>query len=151
MVSAITMTSAVVSWTVPSLTVQQMYYVEYGSDADSLNLRTDHIASDSLLDDQTYTATLSALDDGTTYYVRVVATFSDVYLYSSTESFTTIASRKTLFSQHYTFNFIQLPSYSSRRTSTEFQCFSSRRESHILMGRTGGRQPHPVLRPCLHC
>ena len=151
MVSGITMTSAVVSWTVPSLTEQQMYYVEYGSDADSLNLRTGPIASDSPLDDRTYTATLSALDDATTYYVRVVATFSDVYLYSSTESFTTIAPRKMLFSQHYTFNFIQLPSYSSRRTSTEFQCFSSRRESHILMGRTGGRQPHPVLCPCLHC
>ena len=85
-----------------------MYYVEYGSDADSLSMRIDPIASDSLLDDETYTVTLSGLDDATTYYVRVVATFSDVYLYSSTESFTTIASRKTLFSEHYTFNFIQL-------------------------------------------
>jgi hypothetical protein len=92
MVSGITMTSALVSWTVPSLTEQQMYYVEYGSDADSLSMRTDPIASDSLLDDETYTVTLSGLDDATTYYVRVVATFSDVYLYSSTESFTTIAS-----------------------------------------------------------
>ena len=94
MTSAITMTSAIVSWVVPSLTEQQMYYVEYGTEVDSLSLRTDPIASESPLPDQTYTVTLSGLNDGTTYYIRVVAMFTDVYLYSSTESFTTIASRK---------------------------------------------------------
>ena len=94
MVSAITMNSATVSWTIPSLTEQQMYYVEYGTDPDSLNLRTDTTASDSLLDGQMYSIPLNGLDDATTYYVRVVATFSDVYLYSTVESFTTIAARK---------------------------------------------------------
>ena len=93
-VFAITMSSAMVSWIIPSLTEQQTYYVEYGSDVDSLNLQTDPITSATLLPDESYSVTLNGLDDGTVYYVRVVATFSDVYLYSSTESFATIALRK---------------------------------------------------------
>ena len=88
------MTSAVVSWRVPSLTEQQTYYVEYGSSLDLLDRQTDPISSETLLPNQTYSVTLTGLEAGTVYYIRVVATFSDVSLYSSTESFTTIALRK---------------------------------------------------------
>ena len=93
-VTEVTMSSAVVLWTIPSLTEQQTYYVEYGSSVDSLDLTTDPITSETLLPDESYSVSLTGLDAGTTYYVRVVAIFSDVYLYSSTESFTTIALRK---------------------------------------------------------
>lgn len=91
-VSSITLNSAVVSWIVPSLTEQQTYYVRYGV-SDLTNV-TDSITSGTLLPNQSYSLTLTGLDDATVYYVQVVATFNDIVLYSSTESFRTIERRK---------------------------------------------------------
>ena len=94
MVSGITMNSATVTWTIPSLTEQQTYFVEYGSSPLDLTLTSESITSQTLLPNETYSVMLNGLDHGTAYYIRVVATFIDITLYSTVETFTTIAMRK---------------------------------------------------------
>ena len=94
MVSSITLNSAVVLWIIPSLTEQQMYYVRYGESPGALTLVTDSITSGTLLPNQSYSLTLTELDEATVYYAQVVATFSDMDLYSSIETFRTTEQRK---------------------------------------------------------
>ena len=94
MVSDITINSAVVTWTIPTLTEQQTYYVQYGPSPLNLTFTSNTVTSDSLLPGQSYSVTLNRLDSGTLYYVRVVAQFSNITLYSSIEMFTSIAMRK---------------------------------------------------------
>ena len=90
-VSDITSSSATITWTVASLSQQQEYYVDYGTDEDTLDQRSTTVTSsaDTTLTDQDYTVSLSGLTLGTTYYIQVVATFGDFTLESDISSFTT--------------------------------------------------------------
>lgn len=86
------MESALVSWTVPSVTEQQEYYVLYGLDPSDLNYTTERIPgnANTSLTDQTYSTTIQGLTSGTLYYVQVVAEFGSVILNSEIMSFRTI-------------------------------------------------------------
>ena len=90
-VSDITSTSATITWTVASLSQQQEYYVDYGTDEDSLDQRSGTVMSsdNTSLTDQNYTVSLSGLTLGTTYYIQVVATVGVYTLQSDISSFTT--------------------------------------------------------------
>lgn len=125
MVSDISMNSALVTWTIPTLTEQQTYYVQYGPSPLSLTFTSDTVISDSLLPGQSYSVTLNGLDAGTVYYVKVVATFSDITLYSSIEMFTTIAIRKYERCKNIVCYYALFLTYSSRFASTKFQCHDS--------------------------
>ena len=84
--SNITHSSAVVSWTVPSLSTAQDYVVEYGEDEDDLDLST----NTTLLFEE-YSITLEGLSQGVLYHVRVATTDADgATFYSEIESFHTI-------------------------------------------------------------
>ena len=93
-ISNITDSSAVVSWTVSSISSPQEYTVEYGNDEDNLNETSDTIAvSDTSLTDQTYNTTLTGLTQGVLYHLRVATTNAgNVTFYSDTKSFRTVES-----------------------------------------------------------
>ena len=80
-ISDVTLTSAVVSWTIPSFIVQEQYYVWYGTDPDNLDQVTDTITSpeDTTVINSTYSTALEGLDSGTLYYIQVVAVYDDVF------------------------------------------------------------------------
>ena len=80
-----------ITWTVASLSQQQEYYIDYGTDEDSLDQRSGTVMSsdDTSLTDQNYTVSLSGLTVGTTHYIQVVATFGVYTLKSDISSFTT--------------------------------------------------------------
>ena len=96
-ISDITYFSATISWTVASLSQQQQYYVDYGTDEDALDQRSGTVTSsdDTFLTDQNYTVSLFELSLGTTYYIQVVATFGVYTLKSDVFSFTTPEGRIT--------------------------------------------------------
>lgn len=96
MVTNLTMTSATVTFTVPSLTGTLTYYVQYGQTIDSLDLTSDPMTVAAQLGTETFSVVLSGLSTGTQYYYRVIVLVGEVYLYSSTESFATIAQRKCI-------------------------------------------------------
>ena len=69
--------SVSVSWRIPSFTTQEQYYFQYGTDRRNLDQQSDSIISgaDTTLINQMYSQTLSGLEPGTVYYLRVVAIF----------------------------------------------------------------------------
>lgn len=91
-VSNISMDSATVTWTVPSISEQQEYYIQYGLSPELLTTTTDTITSTS--NTMLYSLPLTGLNQGTNYYLQVVATFSDITLYSNIVSFRTTEPRK---------------------------------------------------------
>ena len=93
-VSEITLESAQVTWRVPSLTEQQTYYVRYGTSPAALTLTSETIMSLTTQTDQVYSVALTGLDDATVYYLQVVATFGDITIFSTVESFRTLEQRK---------------------------------------------------------
>ena len=95
-ISNITGNSAVVSWTVASISSPQDYVVEYGEDEGSLTEMSEtRSVSDTSLTDQMYSVTLSGLTQGILYYVRVATTNAgNVTFYSETISFRTVESGK---------------------------------------------------------
>lgn len=90
-VSNITEGSASISWTVPSVSESQEYYLLYGTNRYSLNFTTDRIQGNSNISlvNVTYSISLQNLDMGTMYYVVVVAEFGSTTLYSDMTTFTT--------------------------------------------------------------
>ena len=90
-VSDIMSPSATITWTIASLSQQQQYYVDYGTDENALDQRSKTVISsdDTSLTDQNYTVSLSELFFNTTYYIQVVATFGVYTLKSGVSSFTT--------------------------------------------------------------
>ena len=80
-VSDATLTSAVVSWRIPSFIVQEQYYVLYGTDPENLDQVTETISSleDTTLVNSTYSISLQGLDEGTLYYVQVAAVYNEVF------------------------------------------------------------------------
>ena len=80
-INDVTLTSAVVSWTIPSFIVQEQYYVRYGTDPDNLDRVTATITSpeDTTVINSTYSTALEGLDSGTLYYIQVVAVYDDVF------------------------------------------------------------------------
>lgn len=92
-VTNITNTTAVVGWTVASISSEQQYYVEYGDDEDTLDETSDTITvSDVTLTDQEYNVTLTGLTSGVLYYLKVTAEIGDITISSDTTSFTTLES-----------------------------------------------------------
>ena len=91
-VDSITMSSAAVSWIVPSVTEPQEYYIIYGTNQNDLSLVTDRIRgdTDTSLENVAYSISLQNLDPGTKYYLAVVAEFGSTVLFSNITSFTTI-------------------------------------------------------------
>ena len=87
----ITHASAVVSWTVEYALEEQLYYVVYGSDEETLNQTSYSVIGSASLTNQTYNITLDGLRNGTTYYIIVIASFDFTILFSDTVSFMTIA------------------------------------------------------------
>ena len=90
-VASITTSSSVASWTVPSITEPQDYYIIYGTSQYNLYRSTNRIRGDpnTSLVDVTYSITLQNLEPGTKYYIAVVAEFRSTILFSSVASFTT--------------------------------------------------------------
>ena len=90
-VSNITSFSAIITWTVASLSQQQQYYVDYGTDEEVLGQSSGAVMSsdDTSLTNQNYSVSLSGLSLNTTYYIQVVATFGVYILKSGISSFTT--------------------------------------------------------------
>jgi len=90
-VSDITSYSATITWTVTSLSQQQQYYVDYGTDEDALDQSSGTVTSsdDTSLTNQNYSVSLSGLSLNTAYYIQVVATFGFSTLKSGISSFTT--------------------------------------------------------------
>lgn len=70
--------------------------MEYGLLPDSLDMMAGPVFSnaDPSLTDQTYSITLAQLDEATSYYLRVVATFGVYTLYSEVATFTTMERGK---------------------------------------------------------
>ena len=101
-ISDISDNTATVSWTVPSITEPQEYYLIYGTSQDRLNLTSDRIRGhiDVSLVNETYSISLQNLESGTEYFVAVVALFGSTTLYSETVSFTTNEPGKTLCIMH---------------------------------------------------
>ena len=78
MVTGVTSTNSVeVSWRIPSFTRQEQYYIEYGTDRDNLDQRTELIDSvtDTTLVNVTYTQIINDLSPGAVYYLNVVAVY----------------------------------------------------------------------------
>ena len=97
-ITNITNTTAVVGWTVASISSEQQYYVEYGDDEDTLDQRSDTITvSDVTLIDQEYDVTLTGLTSGVLYYLKVTAEIGDITISSDTTSFRTLESGNWLF------------------------------------------------------
>ena len=90
-VSDITNSSATITWTVVSLSQQQQYYVDYGTNEDALDQRSGTVTSsdDTSLINQNHSVFLSGLSLGTVYYIQVVATFEVYTLKSDISSFIT--------------------------------------------------------------
>ena len=86
------MESAVVTWTISSVTEQQEYYVLFGTYQYNLNNMTNRIlgSENTSLINQTYSTLLDGLTFGTTYYFVVVAEFGSTTLLSDVASFTTL-------------------------------------------------------------
>ena len=74
-----------------SLSQQQQYYVDYGTNEDVLGQSSGAVTSsdDTSLTNQNYSVSLSGLSLNTTYYIQVVATFGFSTLKSDISSFTT--------------------------------------------------------------
>lgn len=91
-VSNLTENSASLSWTVPSVTEPQKYYLWYGTSQNYFNFTTDRIQGNRNISlvNLTYSISLHNLDRGTAYYVVVVAEFETIILYSNITTFTTI-------------------------------------------------------------
>lgn len=116
--TSFTTNSATVTWRIPSFTKPEVYYILYGTDPDNLDLRTDLIPSveDPTATNETYELTLTELDQGTVYYLRVAAVFdilfkreSEVAVFRTLEErkqtefiSTLLHSQPTLFSHHRT-------------------------------------------------
>ena len=90
------MVSALITWTVRSITEPQEYYVLYGLDQNDLNLtsNTTQGNTNTSLTNQTYSITLQGLTMGTEYYLQVIATYGTDSLYSDKTSFTTLEQGK---------------------------------------------------------
>ena len=90
------MVSALITWTVRSITEPQEYYVLYGLDQNDLNLtsNTTQGNTNTSLTNQTYSITLQGLTMGTEYYLQVIATYGTDSLYSDETSFTTLEQGK---------------------------------------------------------
>lgn len=86
------MVSALITWTVRSITEPQEYYVLYGLDRNDLSLTTNTTqgTTNTSLTNQTYSITLQDLTMGTEYYLQVIATYGTITLYSEITSFTTL-------------------------------------------------------------
>ena len=80
-VNDVTLTSAVVSWIIPSFIVQEQYYVLYGTDPDNLDQVSETITGleDTTLINSSYSISLEGLNEGTLYYVQVAAVYDEVF------------------------------------------------------------------------
>ena len=89
-------TSLNVSWNIPSFEEAEEYTVEYGLEADNLNMTSSTVESDSdtSLVNLTYSVSINDLEMGTIYYMRVRAQdgtknlykrYSDVYVLRTLE------------------------------------------------------------------
>lgn len=97
-ITNITENSAVISWTVSSISSPQEYTVEYGDDEDNLNETSEVLSvSDTSLTDQMYSVSLNGLRQGVLYYLRVSTTNAgNVTFYSDSESFRTLEPGKKI-------------------------------------------------------
>ena len=70
-------TTASITWRIPSFTTQEQYYIVYGADRNTLDQQSGSVSSvgNTTLTNQEYTLSLSGLEPGTIYYLRVVAVF----------------------------------------------------------------------------
>lgn len=91
-ITDITKTSATVLWTIPFVSAQQQYTVFYGNLEDSVNISAGSVSGnpDTTLLNQNYSASITGLDQASTYYVQVVSEFDRFTLYSDLIVFTTI-------------------------------------------------------------
>ena len=102
-------TSVSIGWTVPSVTQQQRYRVEYGTDPQTLDQTSATVtgAADITLTDQEYSVDLSGLNISTLYYFQIVITFGDVTIMTEINTFRTLDECKdfapyvTLFNKYY--------------------------------------------------
>ena len=89
----ITYMSAIVGWSVASISSQQQYYVVYGEGQNSLNNRSDTITvSNVALTNQDYNITLTGLSSHVRYYVRVKAEIGNTVLSTGITTFRTLES-----------------------------------------------------------
>ena len=81
-INDVTLNSAVVSWRIPSFIEEEEYYIEYGTYPDDLTQRTDSLTSpgDTTITNMIYSITLSELESGIVYHIRVVAVFGDEFV-----------------------------------------------------------------------
>ena len=79
--SAVTLSSATISWRIPYFLFQEQYYVEYGTDPYNLNETTAPIQSpsDTTATDNDYSTPLQELEPSTVYFFRVVAVYDEIY------------------------------------------------------------------------
>ena len=92
-VTNITYMSAIVGWSVASISSQQQYYVVYGEEQNALNNRSDTITvSNVALTNQNYSVTLTGLSSRVRYYIRVKAGIADTVLSTDITSFRTLES-----------------------------------------------------------
>ena len=90
-VSAITSTSAVISWTIPVIpSTVESYFVTYGLEPNAL-ISVSPTHNSGL---NAYTQLLAGLDPSETYYFRVVATNAVGSSGSDIDSFMTLSGRK---------------------------------------------------------
>ena len=87
--SNVTLTTATVSWVIPSFLFQEDYIIEYGTDPRNLNMATDPIPSPSntSLTNVMFSTTLSGLNDSTVYYLRVAAVYNEVFTRYSEQAY----------------------------------------------------------------
>ena len=90
-ITGVTTNSATVLWTIPSFVIPEQYYIAYGSDPDNLTQSTTPISSptDTTFTNQVYTTTISGLNPGTFYYIRVIAIYDEIFLRYTEDSFIT--------------------------------------------------------------
>ena len=68
--------TVVVSWRIPRFLTLERYYIRYGTDQYKLSQQSSSIPSaPDIVDNTTYSLTLTGLEPGTIYYLRVVAVF----------------------------------------------------------------------------
>ena len=80
--------SASIQWVVTEIAEEQLYYVLYGTDQGNLQ-SLDPVTSTGT-GEQSYSALLQNLLEGTTYYVQIVSEFGEYTLTSETITFTTL-------------------------------------------------------------
>lgn len=132
--------TAFISWSVPDFSITQLEFtVQYGTEEDSLDETSDTVTSSD--DTSDYSVRLSDLSLGTTYYFKVVTTFSDFTLESDVDDFTTEELGNTEHFSTLAIGKLLNVLYSSKWITRGFYCYTGWHSLVLRMGPTYRRQP----------